>query len=86
MTHVTLDDRAFISGDRIAAHSRRTFDGLSPVDGRLLTPWPVAATPIIFWCRPDELALMDALDVDRVLQCGHRMRWPPCDHSQRAAI
>jgi len=38
MTDLTFDGRAFINGDRIAARSGQTFDCISPVDGRLLTP------------------------------------------------
>ncbi|MDP2255961.1 MAG: aldehyde dehydrogenase family protein, partial [Polaromonas sp.] len=38
MTDVTFDGRAFINGDRVAARNGQTFDCISPVDGRLLTP------------------------------------------------
>ena len=34
----TFDGRAFIGGQRVAARDGQTFDCLSPVDGRLLTP------------------------------------------------
>ncbi|MBH2019371.1 aldehyde dehydrogenase [Polaromonas sp.] len=38
MTDMTFDGRAFINGERVAARDGRTFDCISPVDGRLLTP------------------------------------------------
>ncbi|HAJ12067.1 MAG TPA: aldehyde dehydrogenase PuuC, partial [Comamonadaceae bacterium] len=33
-----FDGRAFVNGERVAARDGQTFDCLSPVDGRLLTP------------------------------------------------
>ena len=35
---ITFDGRAFINGERVHARDGQTFDCLSPVDGRLLTP------------------------------------------------
>ncbi|CDN90472.1 Aldehyde dehydrogenase [Hydrogenophaga intermedia] len=35
---LSLDGRAFINGERIAARDGQTFDCFSPVDGRLLAP------------------------------------------------
>ena len=34
----SFDGRAVINGERVAARDGQTFDCLSPVDGRLLTP------------------------------------------------
>jgi acyl-CoA reductase-like NAD-dependent aldehyde dehydrogenase len=37
MTEMTLDGRAFINGERVAARDEQTFACISPVDGRVLT-------------------------------------------------
>ena len=34
----SLDGRAFINGQRVAALSGQVFDCVSPIDGRVLTP------------------------------------------------
>lgn len=38
MAEREFDGRAFINGERVAARDEQTFDCISPVDGRLLTP------------------------------------------------